>query len=135
MGLIILKMDRRDIMKINFNIDIPIYIQIMEYFKREIGVGYLKPGDRIPSVRKIADELQVNSNTIQHAFKELEIEDIVITNKGRGRYVTNDNIKIMKLRKDMKKKLVCSFINGMKNLEFTEEEIIFITLSFLKNKN
>ncbi|EEK41940.1 MULTISPECIES: GntR family transcriptional regulator [Bacillus] len=121
-------------MKIDFTSNIPIYIQIKECIKKEIASGHLKPGDKIPSVRELGCELQVNSNTIQYAFKELEREGIVVVSKGRGRYVANNDLEIKKLRKNMKKELVYSFINGMENLGFTNKEIIFVTLSFLKNK-
>ncbi|MFJ8357009.1 GntR family transcriptional regulator [Bacillus paramycoides] len=121
-------------MKIDFTSNIPIYIQIRECIKKEIGTGYLKPGDKIPSVRELECELKVNSNTIQHAFKELEREGIVVVSKGRGRYVTNNDVEITKLRKSMEKELVCFFINGMESLGFTKKEIIFVTLSFLKNE-
>ncbi|MED0973510.1 GntR family transcriptional regulator [Bacillus paramycoides] len=122
-------------MKIDFISNVPIYIQIRECIKKEIGTGYLKPGDKIPSVRELELELQVNSNTIQHAFKELEREGIVVIRKGRGRYVTNNDVEIMKLRKSMEKELICFFINGMESLGFTKKEMIVITLSFLKTKD
>ncbi|PHB15961.1 GntR family transcriptional regulator [Bacillus toyonensis] len=121
-------------MKIDFTSNIPIYIQIRECIKKEIGTGYLKPGDKIPSVRELGCELQVHSNTIQHAFKGLEREGIVVVRKGKGRYVANNDLEITKLRKNMEKELVCFFINGMESLGFTKKEIIFVTLSFLKNE-
>ena len=58
-------------MKIEFSPNTPIYIQVMEYIKK-IVTGHLLPGDKIPSVRELASELQVNPNTIQRTFQELE---------------------------------------------------------------
>ena len=64
------------------------------------------PGDKIPSVRELASELQVNPNTIQRTFQELERDGVVVTRRGMGRYVTNEGEKIMELRKEMAKELL-----------------------------
>lgn len=71
--------------------------------KKEIVTGHLLPGDKIPSVRELASELQVNPNTIQRTFQELERDGVVVTRRGMGRYVTNEGEKIMELRKRWRK--------------------------------
>ncbi|ABS21403.1 GntR family transcriptional regulator [Bacillus cytotoxicus] len=121
-------------MKIEFSPNIPIYIQVMEYIKKEIATGHLSLGDKIPSVRELASELQVNPNTIQRTFQELEREGIVITRRGMGRYVTSEGEKIMELRKEMAKELLDSFINGMDHLGFSGDEILSILRSSLEDK-
>ncbi|PFR47619.1 GntR family transcriptional regulator [Bacillus cereus] len=121
-------------MKIEFSPNTPIYIQVMEYIKKEIVTGHLLPGDKIPSVRELASELQVNPNTIQRTFQELERDGVVVTRRGMGRYVTNEGEKIMELRKEMAKELLHSFIDGMDNLGFSEEEILTILRSSLHEK-
>ncbi|MDA2439902.1 GntR family transcriptional regulator [Bacillus cereus] len=113
-------------MENEFSPNIPIYIQVMEYIKKEIVTGRLVPGDKIPAVRELASELQVNPNTIQRTFQELEREGIAVTRRGTGRFVTSEGEKITELRKEMAKELLNNFINGMGNLGFTEEEIISI---------
>ena len=67
------------------------------------------PGDKIPSVRELASELQVNPNTIQRTFQELERDGVVVTRRGMGRYVTNEGEKIMELRKEMAKRITSLF--------------------------
>ena len=121
-------------MKIEFSPNTPIYIQVMEYVKKEIVTGHLLSGDKIPSVRELASELQVNPNTIQRTFQELERDGVVVTRRGMGRYVTNEGEKTMDLRKDMAKELLHSFIDGMDNLGFSEEEILSILRSSLHEK-
>lgn len=76
----------------------------------------------------------MNPNTIQRTFQELERDGIVVTRRGMGRYVTSEGEKIMELRKEMSKELLHSFINGMDNLGFTEEEILSILRSSLEEK-
>ena len=68
--------------------------------KKEIVTGHLLPGDKIPSVRELASELQVNPNTIQRTFQELERDGVVVTRRGMGRYVTNEGEKIMESKRD-----------------------------------
>jgi DNA-binding transcriptional regulator YhcF (GntR family) len=121
-------------MKIEFSPNIPIYVQVMEYIKKEIVTGRLAPGDKIPAVRELAGELQVNPNTIQRTFQELELEGISETRRGTGRFVTMDEEKITEIRKEMAKELLDNFINGMNNLGFMEEEVLSIIRSSLEKK-
>ncbi|PEI73945.1 GntR family transcriptional regulator [Bacillus wiedmannii] len=121
-------------MKTEFSPNIPIYVQVMEYIKKEIVTGRLAPGEKIPAVRELASEFQVNPNTIQRTFQELEREGIAETRRGTGRFVTMNEKKITELRKEMAKELLDNFINGMNNLGFMEEEIFSILRSSFENK-
>lgn len=111
-------------MSIEFDNNQPIYIQIMNYIKGEIITGKLKPGDKIPSVRELAAELQINPNTVQRTFQELEREEIVETRRGMGRYVTGREETIMAIKKEMSKEVLDRFIRGMQELGFQGEEIL-----------
>jgi len=113
-------------MTIEFDNNLPIYIQIMNYIKGEIVTGKLKPGDKILSVRELASELQINPNTVQRTFQELEREEIVETRRGMGRYVTSEEDKIMTIKKEMAKDVLERFIRGMKELGFEGEEIVSV---------
>lgn len=84
---------------IEFDNNLPIYMQIMSYLKKQIIVGKLKPSDKIPSVRELASELQINPNTVQRTFSELEREGIVETRRGLGRYVTSEESIIMGIKR------------------------------------
>ena len=111
-------------MGIEFDNNLPIYIQIMNYMKQEIVLGKLGPGDKIPSVRELAAELRINPNTVQRTFQELEREEIVETRRGLGRYVTQEEGKIMAIKKEMATELLDRFIRGMQELGFAGEEIV-----------
>ncbi|MCP1166645.1 GntR family transcriptional regulator [Bacillus sp. 1813sda1] len=121
-------------MKTEFSPNILIYVQVMEYIKKEIVTGRLAPGEKIPAVRELAGELQVNPNTIQRTFQELEREGVAETRRGTGRFVTMNEEKIKELRKEMAKELLDNFIDGMNNLGFMEEEILSILPSSLEKK-
>lgn len=113
-------------MTIEFDNNLPIYLQIMNYIKREIVTGRLKAGDKIPSVRELATELQINPNTIQRTFQELEREAVVETKRGLGRYVTSEESKIMTIKKEMAGDLLEHFIVGMQELGFSNQDIAAI---------
>lgn len=115
----------------NFSPNIPLYIQIVEYIKTEITSRRWSTGSKVPTVRELATTLQVNQNTIQRAFQELEKEEIIITHRGMGRYVTTEEDKIKELHNQMIKELIDNFINNMKNLNFNEETILISLQSAL----
>ncbi|WP_405112383.1 GntR family transcriptional regulator [Paenibacillus sp. FSL K6-1217] len=111
-------------MVIEFDNNQPIYLQIMNYIKGEIVTGKLKPGDKIPSVRELAAELQINPNTVQRTFQELERETIVETRRGMGRYVTGSEETILTVKKEMAQGVLERFIRGMQELGFQGEDIL-----------
>ncbi|UPK45088.1 GntR family transcriptional regulator [Paenibacillus pabuli] len=113
-------------MSIEFDNNLPIYLQIMQYIKRQIVTGTLKAGDKIPSVRELAAELQINPNTIQRTFQELEREEVVETKRGLGRYVTSEESKIMTIKKEMASELLERFLTGMQELGIEEQDIVNI---------
>lgn len=112
------------IVTIEFDNNAPIYIQIMNYLKKQIVIGKLGPGEKIESVRDLAAELQINPNTIQRTFQELEREGIVETKRGLGRYVTDEESTIMRMKQEMASELLGRFVSGMKELGFAEGDIM-----------
>ena len=65
----------------------PIYTQIVENFRSQIAAGILQPGDKLPSVRELASQLSINPNTIQRAYRELELRGNIQTLPGKGCFV------------------------------------------------
>ncbi|OME34008.1 GntR family transcriptional regulator [Paenibacillus sp. FSL E2-0274] len=122
-------------MTIEFDNNLPIYIQIMNYIKGEIVTGKLKPGDKILSVRELASELQINPNTVQRTFQELEREEIVETRRGMGRYVTSNEGTILTIKKEMAKDVLDRFIRGMQDLGFQGEDILAVVAENIRNKD
>ncbi|MCM3626485.1 GntR family transcriptional regulator [Paenibacillus glycanilyticus] len=120
-------------MTIVFDNNMPIYIQIMNYVKKQIIAGKLNPGDKIESVRDLALELQINPNTIQRTFQELEREGIVETRRGLGRFVTSEESTIMQIKKEMAGELLDRFVQGMKELGFEKDDIIAIVKDAVKD--
>lgn len=76
-----------------FDIDVksrmPIYEQITENIKRLVIQGVLMPEEQLPSVRSLAQELTINPNTIQKAYRELEREGYVVSRPGKGSFISD----------------------------------------------
>lgn len=66
----------------------PIYEQIKESLCRLILSGVLQTGERLPSVRELAGTLAINPNTIQRAYRELELEGFIYSMPGKGSFVS-----------------------------------------------
>jgi len=65
----------------------PIYLQICDGFLEQIHKGILCPGEKLPSVRELATQLTINPNTIQRAYRELELQGWVASVPGKGSFV------------------------------------------------
>lgn len=102
----------------------PIYLQIKNYMKLKIVSGKLKEGERLLSVRDYASELKVNPNTILRVYSELEGEGLIVTQRGIGKFVTEDISQIHNLRKALSIELIRNFIAKSKELGFTQNEIV-----------
>lgn len=106
-----------------FNNESPIYLQIMEVIRLRILQGQLKPGDKIASVRELAQEAGVNPNTMQKALSELEREGVLSSLRTSGRFVAEQTKDMSSMRDEASLKYLSSFVNGMRELGYTNDEI------------
>ena len=74
-------------LEIDFRSGIPIYLQVVERIKERLASGELRPGDQLPTVRSLAQELRVNFNTIARAYRLMDESGIISTQQGRGTYI------------------------------------------------
>lgn len=109
-----------------FDNNVPIYIQVVNKIKQDLVMGKLSPGDKMPSTRDFANEIGLNLNTVARVYKELEIEDIVFTKRGLGTFVTESEEKVNGIRSEMAKNLLLNFISGMKGIGYKKDEIVSI---------
>lgn len=113
-----------DVLK--FDNSIPIYSQIVDKIKKDIVLGNVKIGDKLPSTRDMAVKYSVNPNTVQRVYKELEAEDICYTKRGLGTYINEDEEMVKGMKNEMADKLIDRFIVGMKQLGFSYDEMVKI---------
>lgn len=78
------------LLRVTTNDGVPIYQQIVNQVKYLVAAGRLAPGDALPSVRKLAEQLVVNPNTIARAYRELESAGVLTTRRGAGVYVSDN---------------------------------------------
>src|SRR5512132_2795831 len=67
---------------------VPIYLQLMEQVKHAIETGAVRPGEQLPGIRPLAEELVINPNTVAKAYRELEHEGVIELRHGAGAFVT-----------------------------------------------
>jgi len=115
----------------NFDNDIPIYTQILDYIKVSIISGKLKPGEKLPSIREYAYILKVNPNTMQKALVELEWLGLIYTERTSGKYVTKNNRTIERLRKEYADRVVNDFFVKMRKIGLNEVNAI----DYMKRRN
>ena len=72
----------------NPSLGVPIYLQLMEQVKHAIETGALHPGDQLPGIRPLAEELVINPNTVAKAYRELEHEGVLELRHGAGAFVS-----------------------------------------------
>ena len=72
---------------INYRDSRPIYEQIVDELRKMIVAGVFQPDERLPSVRELAQELAINPNTIQRAYRELESSGYLYSVAGKGNFV------------------------------------------------
>ena len=69
-------------LRINFSSGVPIYKQLMEQIKHAVETGAIRGGEQLPTIRKIAEELTMNPNTVARAYRELEHEGLIEVRHG-----------------------------------------------------
>ena len=104
--------------------DRPIYAQLIERIQMQIVSGCYPPGGRLPSVRELAAAAAVNPNTMQKAFAELERSGLIITQRTNGRTVTEDVNLINETRQGLAREHMETFFSKMKELGFSDQEIV-----------
>ncbi len=110
-------------MQINFEAASPIYEQIITQLKKKIARGELEPGAKLPSQRKLARQLEVNPNTVQRAYREMEARQLVATKRGRGTFITENREVVDQVKQEMVAEIVEKFWREMKSLGYAEPEI------------
>jgi GntR family transcriptional regulator len=77
------------LLKPNPSSGVPIYLQLMEQVKHAIETGAVRPGEQLPGIRPLAEELVMNPNTVAKAYRELEHEGVIELRQGAGAFVSD----------------------------------------------
>ncbi len=103
---------------------VPIYLQLMEQVKHSIETGALRPGDQLPGIRPLAEQLVINPNTVAKAYRELEHEGVVELRHGAGAFVSGQ-ARTKKVTETLRagQAVVAAAVDRLRKSGVTDEEI------------
>lgn len=108
----------------NPSLGVPIYLQLMEQVKHAIETGALRPGEQLPGIRPLAEQLVINPNTVAKAYRELDHEGVIELRHGAGAFVPQQAARRKatdKLR--TVQPIVASTIERLRDRGLSDEEI------------
>ena len=112
------------IVKPNPSLGVPIYLQLMEQVKHAIETGALRPGEQLPGIRPLAEELVINANTVAKAYRELEHEGVIELKHGAGAFVSSNATRHKAAGKvRAAEPLVASTVEKLRTRGLSDEEI------------
>ena len=101
----------------------PIYMQIVRYVKICIVAGQIKTEDELPSRRILSAMLEVNPNTIQKAYRMLEMEGLIVSFAGSKSIFQLEEWQRVEIQKQLLKEETVHFVEMMKQMGITLEEV------------
>ena len=112
------------LLKPNPSLGVPIYLQLMEQVKHAIETGALAPGEQLPGIRPLAEELVINPNTVAKAYRELEHEGVIELRHGAGAFVSSQ-ARPQKLTDTVRaaQPIVAGAVERLRARGLTDEEI------------
>ena len=110
----------------------PIYLQLVERIQMDIVSGVYHAGDKLPSVRELAADAAVNPNTMQKAFTELERSGLVYTQRTNGRYITEDQERISRIREELARECTQSYLSNIRRLGYEKEQALALAQKIIE---
>jgi GntR family transcriptional regulator len=101
----------------------PLYEQVIAQMRQVIVRGEIGLGEKIPSVRELAQLLKINPNTVMRAYQELEREGLTEKRRGQGTFITSSFERVQAVRQSFAEQYMAEFVSNMKNLGFQWNEI------------
>lgn len=104
---------------------VPLHDQIKEQITGLIHAGQLKAGDQLPTIRALSVDLEVNFNTVAHAYREMDMEGVIATRRGEGTFVasTPGAGEMRRLRQRKLRELVNALMDETNRLGYSLEEV------------
>ena len=113
------------LLRINYNSGTPVYLQVADQIKAAAAAGTVRPGEPLPSIRPLAEELRINRNTIAKAYTELEAQGVIETVPGKGCFLKPNHSP---LKKEARRKLLVDEIDPVlvkaHHLQVSPEEVL-----------
>lgn len=116
-----------------FDDKIPIYLQIKNYLNHAIITGKYPAGSKIPSVRQLAVELTANVNTIQRSLSEMIDEGVLIPQRGKGNFVTENPEIVAALKQQLLQQYSADYYQQVHALGLTNAEILATLKAYMED--
>ena len=87
---------------IDFSSGVHVYKQIINNIYEAIGNGEFKEGDKLPTIKELAEQLKVNPNTIAKSYRELEIKGVIASKRGNGSFISANQTNAVNLTNEEK---------------------------------
>ncbi|RDW21086.1 GntR family transcriptional regulator [Oceanobacillus arenosus] len=111
-------------MNVNLNKREPVYLQVIRHFKEQIATKRLEPGQEIPSRRELANQLKINPNTAQRAYKEMEEQGLIYTEGNSPSKITKDEKVLGAVREELIGQAIDSFIAAIRPIDVPLDEVV-----------
>jgi GntR family transcriptional regulator len=111
-------------MDVKFNNRDPVYVQVIRHFKEQIATGLFEPGQEIPSRRELANQLKINPNTAQRAYKEMEEQGLIFTEGNLPSRITKDEQVLKMVREELIQEAVDAFVDSVRTINVPLPEVL-----------
>jgi GntR family transcriptional regulator len=99
-------------------------VQVIRLFKEQIAKGYFEPGEEIPSRRELANQLKINPNTAQRAYKEMEEQGLIFTEGNMPSRITKEEVVLNQVRDELIVEAVDQFVSSIKAIKVPLSEVL-----------
>ncbi|MBJ6362743.1 GntR family transcriptional regulator [Paenibacillus sp. GCM10012307] len=107
-----------------FNSRDPVYLQVVRYFKEQIATGKLQAGQVIPSRRELGAMMKINPNTAQKAYKEMEEQQLIVTEGNSPSRITGDGAVLRTIRSELIGEAVDAFVGSVRKVKVPIDELL-----------
>ncbi|WP_028562861.1 GntR family transcriptional regulator [Paenibacillus pinihumi] len=114
---------------VDFNSRDPVYLQVVRHFKEQIATGKLQAGQVIPSRRELGTLMKINPNTAQKAYKEMEEQQLIVTEGNSPSRITGDEEVLRAIRSELIGEAVDAFVASVRKVNVPVEELLDLVRS------
>ncbi|UYY98408.1 GntR family transcriptional regulator [Peribacillus frigoritolerans] len=108
----------------NVNTREPVYLQVVRHFKEQIAIGNFVAGQEIPSRRELAASLNINPNTAQKAYKEMEEQGLIHTERNFPSQITTNETILQAVRQELILAAVDTFVDAIRPINVPVDELL-----------
>lgn len=127
------------IIQLHFNSGKPAYLQVVDQIKAAAASNSLRPGDPLPTIRTLAEQLRINRNTVAKAYAELESQGVIETLAGKGCFLARNHSPFTwEARKEMLTGDIDAAIVQAHHLQVGDDDFLKLTkdrLASFKSRN